>query len=100
MPLGKRSLTGDNPITKQPKKGKQHGKALKTPQTPRPGGQTPHEGSLHPTLHNIIPKLLQPNIQTLLSQPVFLVQATPEPTRQGNLDTFVQKTPVPSTSHN
>lgn len=37
----KRSLTGDNSITKHPKKGKQHGKALKTPPTPRPGGQTP-----------------------------------------------------------
>lgn len=95
----KRSLTGDSSTTKHPKKGKQYGKALKTPQTPRPGVQTPSMGSLHPTLHNIIPKLLQPNIQTLLSQPSFLVQPGPEPSKQGNLDMFVQKTPIPSTSH-
>lgn len=47
----KRSITGDNSTTKHPKKGKQHGKALKTP-PPRPGGQTPQDPSPHPTQHH------------------------------------------------
>lgn len=39
----KRSLTGENHPTKDPKKGKkQHGKTLKTQQASRSGLQTPH----------------------------------------------------------
>lgn len=96
----KRSPTGEGHPSKDPKKGKKHGKISKAQQPPRSGVKTPQDGALQPTLHKIIPKLLQPNTKTLLPHSVFLVQMTPEPTRQGSLDAFLLKTPMPATSPN